>query len=40
MLRALAEHLGTSPEQVITIADERRRDRGGFTSRIWLDYVE
>ena len=37
VLRALGDHLGIAPADVLAAADAKRAERGGFAERIWLE---
>lgn len=40
VLRALTAAAGMSWEQLLTLADDKRNHRGGFTGRVFLESVE
>jgi predicted house-cleaning noncanonical NTP pyrophosphatase (MazG superfamily)/N-acetylglutamate synthase-like GNAT family acetyltransferase len=40
VVRAMAEEAGHSFEEIVRLADEKRKSRGGFSEGIWLDQVE
>jgi predicted house-cleaning noncanonical NTP pyrophosphatase (MazG superfamily) len=37
VLLALVEHIGLSYDDLVRAADEKRRQRGGFSRRLWWD---
>lgn len=40
VVRAMAEESGRSIEEIQRLAEEKRKQRGGFSEGIWLEYVE